>query len=195
ALHAQREHARWLTEEQGAHYVVGLKDNQPSLARAAKELLSTRPIAYETHERGHGRIEHRYLKVADIPKKLAAKLGFPSASQVVAVTRERADLKDCLKSTETSYYVTDLTSAKASPKHLASYIREHWGIENRSHWVRDRVFDEDRSQVRVGGAPQTLAALRNLAISLLRLSGFKSIASGLRWVAWNYTRGLALMGL
>ena len=191
ALHAQREHARWLTEEQGAHYVVGLKDNQPSLARAAKELLSTRPIAYETH----GRIEHRYLKVADIPKKLAVKLGFPSASQVVAVIRERADLKDCLKSTETSYYVTDLTSTKASPKHLASYIRAHWGIENRSHWVRDRVFDEDRSQVRVGGAPQTLAALRNLAISLLRLSGFKSIASALRWVAWDHTRGLALMGL
>lgn len=35
ALHAQREHAHWLTEEQGAHYVVGLKDNQPSLARTA----------------------------------------------------------------------------------------------------------------------------------------------------------------
>ena len=96
---------------------------------------------------------------------------------------------------ETSYYVSDLSRDQASPKHLASYIRQHWGIENRSHWVRDRVFDEDRSQVRVGGAPQVLAALRNLAISLLRLRGFKSIASGLRWVAWDHTRGLALMGV
>ncbi len=194
-LHAQREHARWLTQERGAHYVVGLKDNQPLLAAMAEELLADRPIVYETHDCGHGRMEHRYLRVADIPAELAAKLRFPSASQVVAVRRERASLDNCLKSIETSYYVTDLPSNQASPKALASYIRQHWRIENRSHWVRDRVFDEDRSQVRVGGAPQVLAALRNLAISLLRLSGFKSIASGLRWVAWDHTRGLALMGL
>ena len=71
----------------------------------------------------------------------------------------------------------------------------HWAIENRSHYVRDRVFDEDRSQVRVGGAPQVLATLRNLAISILRLNGFKSIAAGLRWVAWDHSRGLALMGV
>lgn len=57
------------------------------------------------------------------------------------------------------------------------------------------MFDEDRSQVRVGSAPQVLATLRNLAISLLRLHGFKSVASGLRWVAWDHTRGLALPGL
>lgn len=61
--------------------------------------------------------------------------------------------------------------------------------------MRDRVFDEDRSQVRVGAAPQVLATLRNLAISILRLNGFKSIAVGLRWVAWDHTRGLALLGL
>lgn len=195
ALHAQREHARWLTQQRGAHYVFGLKDNQPSLAAAAERLLAERPVVYETHDRGHGRMEHRYFRVADVPEELARKLGFPSAAQVVAVDRERADLDDRLKSMETSYYVTDLSSEQAGPAHLASYIREHWGIENRSHWVRDRVFDEDRSQVRVGGAPQVLATLRNLAISLFRLRGFKSVASGLRWVAWDHTRGLALMGL
>jgi len=104
-------------------------------------------------------MEHRYLQVAGVPEELSAKLRFLSASQVVAVTRERASLDDCLKSTETSYYVTDLSSNQASPKALASYICQHWNIENQSHWVRDRVFDEDRSQVRVGGAPQVLAAL------------------------------------
>ena len=190
ALHAQREHVRWLSEERGAHYVIGLKDNQPSLAAAAEKLLANRPVVYETHNRGHGRMEHRYFRVADVPNELACKLGLPSASQVIAVTRERAKLDDTLKSIETSYYVSDLSSKQATPEHVASYIRNHWGIENRSHWVRDRVFDEDRSQVRVGGAPQVLAALRNLAISLLRVSGFKSIASGLRWVAWDHTRKL-----
>ena len=35
-----------------------------------------------------------------------------------------------------------------------SLSRGHWGIENRLHWVRDVTFDEDRSQVRTGAAPQ-----------------------------------------
>jgi len=40
-----------------------------------------------------------------------------------------------------------------------------------------------------------LATLRNLAIFLLRLAGFRNIPSGLRWVGWDYTRGLRLLGL
>jgi len=140
ALHTQREHARWLVQERGAHYVIGLKENQPSLAAAAQELLADRPVVYETHDRGHGRMEHRYFQVADVPAELARKLGFPPASQVVAVARERADLGDRLKSMETSYYVSDLSRDQASPKHLASYIRERWGIESvpRGHARSDR---------------------------------------------------------
>jgi len=195
ALHAQRDHACFLTSEKGAHYVFGLKGNQPTLAEAAERLLRHSPVAYETHDKGHGRTEHRYVRVATIPKALAATLGFPSARQFVAVERERGDLADRMTSMETSYYVTDLSPPQASPAGLACYIRGHWGIENRSHFIRDRVFDEDRSQVRVGGAPQVLATLRNLAISILRLNGFKSIAVGLRWVAWDHHRGLALIGL
>jgi predicted transposase YbfD/YdcC len=195
AMHAQREHARWLTEERKAHYVFGLKNNQPSLAEAAERLLATAPVVHATHGKGHGRTEHRYVRVAQIPAGLADELGFRSARQFIAVDRERADLADRMTSMETSYYVTDLSPEQAGPTELASYIRGHWAIENRSHYVRDRVFDEDRSQVRVGGAPQVLATLRNLAISILRLNGFKSIAAGLRWVAWDHSRGLALMGV
>jgi predicted transposase YbfD/YdcC len=194
AMHAQREHARFLFER-GAHYVFGLKGNQPSLAEAAERLLSGAPVVYETHERGHGRTDHRYLRVATIPEALAEELDFPSAKRFIAVERERADLADRMTSTETSYYVTDLRPELAGPAGLASYVRGHWGIENRSHYVRDRVFDEDRSQVRLGGAPQVLATLRNLAISILRLNGFNNIAVGLRWVGWDHRRGLALMGL
>lgn len=195
AMHAQRDHARFLLEDKGAHFVFGLKDNQPHLRDAAEQLLADSPVVHETHDRGHGRTEHRYFRVAPVPAELAKRLGFPWAAQVIAVDRERADLDDRLTSMETSYYVTSLSEPEAGPRQLAVYIRGHWGIENRSHWVRDRVFDEDRSAVRVGGAPQVLATLRNLAISLLRLRGFTSVAVGLRWAAWDHTRALALMGL
>ena len=57
----------------------------------------------------------------------------------------------------------------AQPEVVAAWIQGHWGIENRLHWVRDGVFDEDRHQLRTANGPQVIAALRNLTISLIRL--------------------------
>ena len=59
--------------------------------------------------------------------------------------------------------------------------------------MRDVTFDEDRSQVRTGAAPQVMATLRNLAISLLRLTGWTSIAHALRHHAADNRRPLALL--
>lgn len=69
--------------------------------------------------------------------------------------------------------------------------KAHWGIENRLHWVRDVSFDEDRSQVRTGHGPQVMAALRNLAITALRLAGITNIAQALRHHARDALRPLA----
>ena len=41
---------------------------------------------------------------------------------------------------------------------LLALVRGQWQIENKSHWVRDVTFDEDRSQVRCGNIPQVMAA-------------------------------------
>jgi len=194
AMHLQRGHAEFL-HERGAHFIFGCKDNQPRLAAAAEAATKDCPVVFETHDRGHGRIEHRYVQVADFPEKLAQELDFPYGAQFVAVTRERADLADRLESEDTSHYVTDLTRIQAGPPRLAAHIRGHWGIENRNHYVRDKTFAEDLSSVRTGGAPQALATLRNLAITLLRIAGFTNIAQGTRWAAWDVERPLALMGL
>jgi len=81
---------------------------------------------------------------------------------------------------ESSYYITDLSGAYARPAALAYYIRGHWGIENRSHYVREVTYHEDLSQVRAGATPRVMATLRNLTTSLLRLVGFNNIAKGRR---------------
>jgi predicted transposase YbfD/YdcC len=62
--------------------------------------------------------------------------------------------------------ITSADCRAAPPAVLAAWVQCHWGIENRAHWVRDVVYDEDRSQVRTGSAPQVMATLRNTAISL-----------------------------
>jgi predicted transposase YbfD/YdcC len=74
-------------------------------------------------------------------------------------------------------------------------VRGQWSIENRLHWVRDVTFDEDRSRVRKGAGAQAMAALRNLAIGLLRLAGAKNIAAGVRYCQLRVQEALRLLGL
>ncbi len=92
---------------------------------------------------------------------------------------------------ETCDIITGLSSAQASPEALLRLIRGHWGIENRVHWVRDVTLDEDRCQVRVGSAPQVMAALPNTALGLLRLKGARYIAAAQRTLAWHAARAIA----
>ena len=62
------------------------------------------------------------------------------------------------------------------------------------HWVRDVTFDEDRSQVRTGAAPQVLAGLRNLVISLVRRAGHSNVAAALRRHNAHLSEAFDMMG-
>ena len=62
------------------------------------------------------------------------------------------------------------------------------------HHLRDVTYDEDRSQLRTGSAPQVLAGLRNLATGALRTAGRTNIASSLRWISRNPTQALTILG-
>ena len=73
------------------------------------------------------------------------------------------------KTVEVVYLIT--SDRDADPVILAAWVRSHWEIENRLHWVRDVTYQEDKSLVRTGSAPRVMASLRSLAISLLRLDG------------------------
>lgn len=193
ALHCQRDHAEFIVENKKADYLLQLKANQPALFAAAKAIDADAfsDEDYQTN-RGHGRIEHRYVRVADIPEGF----DFPHAAQIVVVYRERADLHDVLLSDETSYYVTSVTNQRGDQQHLAPHVRGHWSIENNLHWVRDWNFDEDRHRHHAERSPaRPLATLRNLAISLLRLAGATNIAASLRWVSRDATRAAALIGV
>jgi hypothetical protein len=73
--------------------------------------------------------------------------------------------------------------------------REHWHIENKLHWVRDVTFDGNRSQVRAGHIAQVMAALRNAAISVMRLMGVNNIAAACRRYAAQPALALSAVGL
>ena len=193
AMHTQRDHAHCVVEEHHGDYLFQVKDNQPTLLAALMAIPEGHFSAEHTEtSRGHGRTEHRYVRVADIPDSV----DFPFARQVVLVYRERANLADVMRSAETSYYVTSVTKGRGDPSQLGAHVRGHWGIENKVHYVRDWTFDEDRRQTRAqGSGPRALATLRNLAISLLRLAGAANIAASTRWVSRDATRAAVLLGV
>jgi len=120
---------------------------------------------------------------------------FPYCGQVFRLERERIFSKTGEVERETVYGITSLTPDKADPARLLSLNRGHWSIENRSHYVRDMAYDEDRQQIRKKNGPWVMATLRNFAISLLRLAGFQKIASALRTCARSTRMALRLLGL
>lgn len=81
---------------------------------------------------------------------------------------------------EVAYLITSVPPGEAGAADLLGWLRGHWGIENRLHYVRDATMGEDANRTRSGSAPQVLAALRNLAISKLRLDGVTNVAAALR---------------
>lgn len=193
ALHAQKAHADYLLLERQADYLLSVKANQPTLHNQLTALPWTDvPVAHRSTNRGHGRIEQRTLKVVTIRTGIV----FPHARQALQVTRKtrRINAKSTKWTTvETVYAVTSVAADEARPVELAAWVRGHWAVETRLHWVRDVTLDEDRSQVRTGNAPRTMASLRNLVISMLRTSGVTNIARGLRHHAWDPTRPITLL--
>ncbi|MHB1615433.1 MAG: ISAs1 family transposase [Actinomycetes bacterium] len=190
ALHTQRAHVGYL-RERGAHYLLTVKGNQPSLLAQLTALPWTQvPVADVTVNKGHGRLEQRVVKLTAV----AVWIGFPDAALAVQITRRRKSLTGRRGQTETVHTIADLGFDQTSPAELADAARAHWGIETRLHWIRDVTFAEDLFQIRTGHGPAVMATLRNLAINLHRTASATTIARACRTVSRHPNRVLPLLG-
>ena len=194
ALYAQRDLSLRMLEQGGDYFWV-LKDNQPGVKEAVSLLFEQPPwgesFAGACQEGRHGdRWERRRLWASTALNDYLDWLGL---GQVCCVERTRRHKGR--ETVEQAYAITSLPPERADAARLLEIWRGHWGIENRLHWVRDVVFGEDRSQVRTESAPQLLAALRNLVIGMLRMSGVKNITAALRHYGWKPWETLTLIGL
>jgi predicted transposase YbfD/YdcC len=183
ALHTQDATARHL-RKRGAHYVLTVKANRPKLLAAIRERFTDPDAITSTScdvERGHGVLRMRRTETVD-----GTGLPFPGAVQAARITRYTCDAATGLPiAKEVVHIVTSLPPQRAGAARIAGYVRRHWAIENEVHYVRDVTMREDACRAVTGNLPRTLAALRNLAISTLRLAGWHNIASGLRKHARN----------
>jgi predicted transposase YbfD/YdcC len=192
AMHTQHDTAVTI-QDLGAHYVFTVKANNKHLYAQLKNLPWNHVPGRTMRGSGHCRRERRTIKTADVP----AWIEFEGAAQITQLRRTawRKKSKGSLKrkSVEVVYLITSADRRTAGPLMLAGWVRQHWGIENKLHHVRDVTYDEDRSQVRTGEAPQVMAALRNTAIGLLRTAGFDNIAEANRHMIRDETRPLRLL--
>lgn len=170
AMGCQKEIAAKITEKEG-DYLLALKDNHPTLCEAVADtfleaLESDVPPSdlrrCQTVETSHGREERREYFALPAPATLPGFAGWPLLATIVMVIR--TTVVDGKETGQVSYF---LSSLPAKVRRLAKLIRGHWSIENQLHWVLDVTFAEDDSRIRTEQAPQTMAMLRRLAVSIL----------------------------
>ena len=204
AGHTVKAHARLICEELLAHFVFTVKQNTPAL-RAELDALdwASVPVQHVTDEKGHGRRERRTIQVTAAPAHIAKR--FPYARQValieryvtrtVRVRKGKRWVKKQVKTAVAVFIITSLDAREAAPAHLAGYVRGHWTIENKVHYVRDVTYREDASRVRTGPRPRIMATLRNLAIGLIREAGYAKIAATIRKIKHDTALLITVLGL
>ncbi len=194
ALHTQVVTAQRIVHLGGA-YVLTVKKNQPALYDALS-LFFTQPTAplreARTVDYARGRREERVLRTST-EMTLYLNDRWPALTQVGQLTRTVRTKESTTQ--EVVYLIASLTPTAAPPARLLALVRAYWSIENKRHYVRDVTFGEDRSRLRTGDAPQILAALRNLVITLLHRVGHTAIAAARRHFAAHPAEALALLVL
>lgn len=113
-------------------------------------------------DKGHGRRERRTVRTTPL---LTVGQRWRGLKQGFELTRERTI--HGVTTVEVVYGITSLSGDRGAAATVERIVRDHWGIENRLHHVRDETLGEDACRVRSGAAPQVLAAIRNTVVHLL----------------------------
>lgn len=179
ALHCQKKTVAAIVESKN-DYIIKVKKNQPKLQAAIQSQTDhATPLQVKMeHDLSKGRTVQRLVEVFSPPATLD-----PSWENVQSVIRvTRSGERDGNVFSTLSYY---LSSLSPTSERIAKAIRGHWHIENRLHWVKDVIFNEDKSLQRAGNAPINLSIIKTWVLSIFRMHGFESIKSAIDQISHN----------
>jgi predicted transposase YbfD/YdcC len=162
----------------GSDYLIAVKANQPTLLRQLQhQFQMSMPLSIASEiERTRNRCTQRPVRVLEPSSEIdPAWVGLRRVIQV-----ERTGTRAGKPVAETVFYISSCTKDATE---FAQQIRQHWHIENRLHWVKDVVFQEDKTPLCTGHALVNVAILRTMVINLFRQRGFSSMTQAIRSVA------------
>ncbi|BCL36229.1 hypothetical protein NSMS1_29400 [Nostoc sp. MS1] len=158
--------------------MIAVKANQPKLDHQLQQnMQQSQPTTTHTDlERRSDRLTQRRVCVFDNLNNISTDwVGLKSIIQV-----ERVGTRAGQPYQQIAYYISSLSQSASD---FAQGIRGHWGIENRLHWIKDVVFDEDSCQMIDGYAAANFSIIRSFIINLLLHNGFDSLTTAIRQCA------------
>lgn len=178
--------------EQGADYVLSLKENQSSLYqdvksifalgeyRKFKKMLNKRKIE-KIHD--HGRVETRRYTLVSARDPLLFQIRWPGMNSIGMVEVTRTTNKEVEKSKR--FFITSLDEDIDG---FIKSVRKHWSVEINLHWSLDVSFREDLNRARAGHSAQNLATVRRIALNLLsqEKTHKRGIACKRKTAGWNH---------
>lgn len=183
-------------KETGNEVIVQVKENQATLFKDCQALAKTTTPAEVYQEpaiKAHNRIERRQVELFISPHLTEADK-WALVRVVVKVERSRQVFETKTKtwkhSDETSFYISTVT---LSASEFCQAIRDHWGIENRNHYVRDVTMGEDKSRMRTN--PHIFAKLRSFALNILRKNKVENVSLALFENSLNLDNVLNYVGI
>ena len=153
--------------ESGNDYVIQLKGNCSKLfSDVQKHVKETcYDDEFTTKETNRGRIENRRVEVYE--GIFGAMIGTWKGINTVIVVR-RWGVRNGKKYEEYHFYISNKTGTSA--KLYAEGIRGHWFIENKLHWVRDKILNEDDSLVKGKDLAGNLSLMRTMVMNIFKLN-------------------------
>ena len=177
--------------KQKADYVLALKKNQSTLyedvercfaeLKAEEKSDDSDGTVFQTEDKRHGREEHRITYAVAVRETIRQRELWRDLKSIAIMESRRT--VGGREETHVRYFISSLDP---HAERMARAIRGHWGVENSLHWVLDVTFREDDSRIRKGHGAENIAALRRLAVTLLKREPTKqSIATKRLMAAWD----------
>ena len=172
AAQCTRANDTLICNEHGLHYLLRLKDSQPTLYAEATRLFSPRRkpvLAAQSHEVRKPYEEHRRLYISG---ELAKFDGWANLQTVLRVDRDKVHLGTGEMLHQGSrYFISSLPVDALTPQQWLRLVRCYWAVENEGHHTLDTALTED-DRPWITADPQGMVAvllLRRLAYNILAL--------------------------
>jgi predicted transposase YbfD/YdcC len=152
--------------EGGADYILAVKGNQGTVEESINDtILFVKPASEDVDvDFGHGRIETRKCRTYTDFTYFENAGQWKDIRSIVEIEAERIMKSTGTRTTETRLYISSLN---ATAEKFNGWIRSHWAVENKLHWVLDVPFKEDLSRKRKENAATNFNIVLKSAMTML----------------------------